>query len=131
MLYRTGDLAREIAPGVYDFVGRVDNQIKIRGYRLCVEEIQAELARMGEIEEAIIYVATDDLGEKHLVAMVQSVGNPSEVAAGAKRYLAQRMPAYMIPEVVRVYVTLPVNVNGKVDRRHSIGQASIISSGDK
>ncbi len=118
-LYKTGDLARLRTDGELDFLGRVDHQVKVRGVRMELGEIEAELARRhGVLEVAVL--ARDDVpgasaGEKRLVAYVV-VDGPSVTAAALRRGLSQHLPPAMVPGIYLLLDSMPLSVNGKIDR---------------
>ncbi|MFD2785408.1 amino acid adenylation domain-containing protein, partial [Hymenobacter rubripertinctus] len=114
-LYRTGDLGRWLADGNIEFVGRVDAQIKIRGYRVELGEIEAVLHQYPELDDAVVVVHLDGQGEKTLVAYLVS-GQALSVGA-LRTYLGERLPAYMVPHHYVPLEALPLNSNGKIDRK--------------
>ncbi|MGV9451900.1 amino acid adenylation domain-containing protein [Streptomyces sp. NPDC003635] len=108
-LYRTGDLVRRLPDGDVAFLGRIDDQVKIRGHRVELGEVQAALAAHAGVREA--YVTTVD-GE------LAAYCTPAAVPVDALReHLAERLPEYMIPATFTGLDALPVNANGKIDRR--------------
>lgn len=114
-LYRTGDLARILPDGTVEFLGRTDFQIKVRGYRVELGEIEARLTEHPGIEQAVVTVRENQAGEKYLVAYIvprDSDGEP----VGWREFLKERLPAYMIPTTMVCLAGLPLNQNGKVDR---------------
>ena len=115
-LYRTGDLVRYLADGNVEFLGRLDQQVKVRGFRIELAEIEAVLCRHQAVREAIV-VARDDggNGEKRLVAYV--VGELEAAASELRNYLKEYLPEYMIPAAFVVLEKLPLTSNGKVDRK--------------
>ena len=117
-LYRTGDLARVDEQGRIVLVGRADSQIKIRGYRIELGEIEAALHALDALcESAVVPVATDGFGEPAL-ACVYVPHRGAEVAPAALRQrLAELLPPYMLPTRWKRLERLPLNPNGKVDRR--------------
>jgi acyl carrier protein len=116
-LYRTGDRAAWRPEGVIDFLGRVDEQVKVRGHRIEPAEIEAVLAAHPGIAAAVV-VARDDGAGPRLVAYVV----PADLSLGApptdqlRRFLDRSLPAYMVPGVYVELASLPLNPNGKVDR---------------
>ncbi len=112
-MYRTGDLVRWGADGQLRYMGRVDEQVKIRGYRIELGEIQAALAGLDGVEQAVVIVREDRPGDKRLVGYVTGTAEPAKLRAA----LAERLPAYMVPAAVMAVEALPLTVNGKLDRR--------------
>ena len=112
-MYRTGDLVRWRADGQLQFVGRADEQVKIRGYRIELGEVQAALAGLDGVEQAVVIAREDRPGDKRLVGYVTGTADP----AAARAALAERLPQYMVPAAVVVLEGLPLAVNGKLDTR--------------
>jgi amino acid adenylation domain-containing protein len=115
LLYRTGDLARWLADGTIDFLGRIDRQIKIRGFRVEPGEIEAVLERVPAIRAASVVDQLDPRGETRLVAYLEPDGElPDEVDLRA--HLGEHVPNYMVPSAFVTVAELPLTPNGKVDR---------------
>jgi amino acid adenylation domain-containing protein len=117
-MYLTGDLGRYLPDGEVTAAGRADQQIKIRGFRVEAGEVEAELGRIAGVREAVV-VGRDDPsgGERRLVAyVVLDPGKPSLLGLLRDR-LRERLPSYMAPSVFVPLTRLPLNPNGKVDRR--------------
>ncbi|HYH79880.1 MAG TPA: amino acid adenylation domain-containing protein, partial [Longimicrobium sp.] len=112
-LYRTGDLGRWLADGTIEFLGRVDTQVKVRGYRIEPGEIEARLLEPEGVREAVVVAHEDEAGSRRLVAYV--VG---DVEAGVLReHLRRKLPGYMVPAAFVPLERLPLTPSGKLDRR--------------
>jgi amino acid adenylation domain-containing protein len=114
-LFRTGDLAKWSADGSIDYLGRKDSQVKIRGCRIEIGEIESVLKMSGLVAGAVVDTRTDNNGDKRLVAYVQPVDNQDP--GTIKKYLQEKLPAYMLPSAWVEIKEIPVNANGKTDRR--------------
>ncbi|WP_078630301.1 non-ribosomal peptide synthetase [Streptomyces roseochromogenus] len=116
-LYRTGDLVRYRADGDLEFLGRVDDQVKIRGFRVELGEVEAALGRRAGITAAAATVREDAAGDHRLVAYVVPADGTTADPVELRRYLAERLPGYMVPSTFVVLDALPLTANGKVDRK--------------
>lgn len=116
-LYRTGDLVRELPDGAIDFIGRVDNLVKVRGYRVSTTEVQRKIRAIDGLEEVVVAAEDDGSGNKGLVAYVQSSEEPIKVRRLIRGTLEKTLPKYMIPTVIHVRASFPLNRNGKIDAR--------------
>ncbi|MCE7939874.1 MAG: amino acid adenylation domain-containing protein, partial [Chloroflexi bacterium CFX6] len=116
-LYRTGDLVRYRSDGTIEYLGRLDHQVKIRGVRIEVGEVEAALRQQPGIREAVVVARRDGPGGARLVGYVTTdPAQPFEPAA-LKAGLAQTLPEYLVPAVVVRLAQLPLSPNGKVDRQ--------------
>ncbi|MDE1165525.1 MAG: non-ribosomal peptide synthase/polyketide synthase [Pseudomonas sp.] len=113
-LYRSGDLARRRADGVLEYVGRVDHQVKIRGYRIELGEIEARLREWPQVRDGAVAAQNTAAGQ-YLVGYVVS-DTPADFEA-IKRHLGQTLPEYMVPRHWQALEQLPLNANGKLDRK--------------
>ncbi|MET8838696.1 amino acid adenylation domain-containing protein [Streptomyces rubiginosohelvolus] len=114
-LYRTGDLARRDAHGRVHLLGRSDGQVKLRGHRIEIGEIEAHLAQWPPLARAVVTVRTDTAGDAALCAYcVPEAGAALDVRA-LRRHLARSLPSYMIPSHFTELPALPLTANGKVD----------------
>jgi amino acid adenylation domain-containing protein len=114
--YRTGDLARLLPSGDLEFLGRADDQVKIRGHRIELGEVTAALTAHPAVREALVVAREDSPGEKRLIAYVTlraDTPRPAEL----RRFVAQRLPDYMVPAAVLVLLSFPLAPSGKIDRR--------------
>lgn len=112
-MYRTGDLVRWRGDGQLDYLGRADEQVKIRGYRIELGEVQAALAAIDGVDQAVVLAREDRPGDRRLVGYL--TGSPD--LARVRSLLTQRLPSYMVPAALVPLNTLPLTVNGKLDTR--------------
>ncbi|MFD3587659.1 amino acid adenylation domain-containing protein [Streptomyces sp. NPDC058683] len=130
-LYRTGDLGRRTADGTLEITGRADDQVKIRGFRVEPGEIEDLLTRHPGVREAVVAVYEPAPGDRRLAAYVTTVTDGSATADpdALLRYLSGRLPEYMVPATLDVLDALPLNANGKADRR-ALPAPAAASGGD-
>jgi non-ribosomal peptide synthetase component F/acyl carrier protein len=114
-LYATGDLARRRADGVLEYIGRTDQQVKVRGYRVELGEVEAGIARHPAIREAAVVADGEGPGDRRLLAFAVANGSPPSTEE-LRSFLSQRLPEPMVPAVVTFLPSLPLTPNGKVDR---------------
>jgi len=112
-LYKTGDRARFLADGNIEFLGRGDHQVKLRGLRIELGEVEAALNQHSAVQSAVVVAREDVPGEKRLVAYVVAQAAPEEL----RRFLKAKLPEHMVPAVFVAIESLPLLPNGKVNRR--------------
>ncbi len=115
-MYRTGDLVRWRADGTLEFVGRADDQLKIRGFRVEPGEIAVRLCGHDDVADAAVVAAEVSPGTRQLVAYVVPVPGRTPLACQLRRFLSDQIPAYMIPDAIVPVAALPRAGNGKVDK---------------
>ncbi|MBC8753910.1 amino acid adenylation domain-containing protein [Kordia sp. YSTF-M3] len=127
-LYKTGDLCRWTENGEIEFLGRVDQQVKIRGFRIELEEIESTLESMEGVDAAAAAAVDGSTGQKILVVYVVS-RDKAVTQAKVKSYLSERLPKYMVPQVVKHLETLPFLPNDKLDRKKLMNlEDAVVSS---
>ncbi|HSL83168.1 MAG TPA: condensation domain-containing protein, partial [Thermoanaerobaculia bacterium] len=116
-LYRTGDLARWLPEGRVGFLGRLDRQVKLRGFRVEPGEVEAVLAGHPEVRTAVVTVREDRPGDRRLVAYFVPVDGAAPDPGAVRSYLADRLPDHLVPAACVALPELPLDPNGKADRR--------------
>jgi len=117
-MYRTGDLARWREDGTLEYLGRNDEQVKVRGVRIELGEIEACLNRLPSIQEAVVLAREDEPGQVRLVAyFTVPAGDTPPAAAQLRAGLLEQLPDYMVPLAYVQLAALPLTANGKLDRR--------------
>ncbi|MEH1853286.1 MAG: amino acid adenylation domain-containing protein [Nostoc sp.] len=116
-LYKTGDLARYLPNGDIEYLGRIDHQVKIRGFRIELGEIEREIAQHPEVRETVVLARQEETGEKQLVAYVVPHQNSSYTSNQLRSFLEQRLPSHMLPSAFVLLESMPLTVNGKLDRQ--------------
>lgn len=116
-LYKTGDLARLALSGDIEFLGRIDSQVKLRGFRIELTEIESALLESPEVAAAIATVSPNAAGVDQLVAYVTLRGGQSIDEAAVRGRLRARLPVYMVPAIIDVLEELPLLPSGKLDRK--------------
>ena len=130
-LYRTGDLARYLPDGNIEFLGRKDLQVKVRGNRVELGEIETVIARYPDVHEGVVVARTDQSGNASLVAYVVPHDAGALRFEALRDFLRERVPDYMIPSAFVMLTALPLTSNGKVDRKAlPVPDSSSIESGE-
>ncbi|HSD48163.1 MAG TPA: amino acid adenylation domain-containing protein, partial [Pyrinomonadaceae bacterium] len=115
-LYRTGDAVRYLDQGLIRFLGRVDNQVKISGFRIEPGEIETVLAEHPAISKVLVLAKESANGDRRLIAYFVPNGGPATSGEELKRYVQERLPSFMVPSAWVRLDELPLTPNGKVDR---------------
>ncbi len=121
-IYASGDLVRRLPGGEIDYLGRIDQQVKVRGFRVEPGEIEAVLAQAPAVAQAAVRAGADAAGERRLVAYVVPAAPGESVATGLlgadlRAFLRERLPEHMVPAAFVALPAFPLTGNGKVDRR--------------
>ncbi|MGG1642432.1 non-ribosomal peptide synthase/polyketide synthase [Paenibacillus sp. NRS-1782] len=114
-IYRTGDLARWLPDGNIEYLGRIDHQVKIRGYRIELGEVEAQILKVPSVQEAVVLALADATGGTQLCAYF--VAEEGLAANVLREALASELPSYMIPTAFVQLAQMPLNPNGKLDRK--------------
>jgi amino acid adenylation domain-containing protein len=112
-IYKTGDLAKWLSDGNIQFLGRMDHQVKIRGVRVELGEIESQLQKHQDVNAAIVTTRTDDNQDRYLCAYI--VSHKTVIAAQLRQYLAKQLPDYLIPLYFTQIEKIPLTPNGKID----------------
>lgn len=119
-LYRTGDLARRLPDGNIEYLGRIDQQVKIRGHRIEVAEIEHHLLKQDGVKNAVVIAREDTPGDQRLVAYVvpdRYVADEATLIRSWREKLRLVLPEFMLPNNVVLLDSLPVTANGKLDKK--------------
>jgi amino acid adenylation domain-containing protein len=116
-MYKTGDLVRRRPDGRIVFLGRIDGQVKIRGLRVELGEIETVLASHDAVAQSVVIVHTSPAGEKELVGYARLEADGAASIADLRHHLSQRLPGYMVPAHLVVMDHFPLNASGKIDRK--------------
>ena len=116
-LYRTGDRVRLVPSGLYEFLGRIDFQVKLNGFRIELGEIEAVLETHPLVRQAVAMLREDQPGHKLLVAYVMPAVGAEPTPAELRAHMSLALPSHMLPSLCVVLPSLPLTGNGKVDRR--------------
>jgi amino acid adenylation domain-containing protein len=114
-MYRTGDLVRWLLDGNLEFLGRIDHQVKISGYRIELEEIAARLLEHKGIKDAVVIAKEDENKSKYLCAYI--IGDKEFKAVELREFLSKELPDYMVPSYFLQLDEMPMTHNGKIDRK--------------
>ncbi len=115
--YKTGDIGRYMSDRSIEFTGRKDHQVKIRGHRIELAEIEMALAEHTSVEQAIAVAQEDGYGDKRLVAYLVCAQPHAPAASDLRDFLQERLPDYMVPAAFVLLEAFPLSPNGKIDRR--------------
>ena len=116
-IYRTGDLARYLPDGTLECLGRMDHQVKLRGYRIELSEIEVTLQQHPAVSQAVVIDYEDGVGEKRLIAYLLPSGESLPADRELRSHCLAHLPEYMVPSAYVELDEIPLTPNGKVDRR--------------
>ena len=117
LLYKTGDLVRWLPEGELEFLGRIDHQVKLRGFRIEPGEIEAVIARHAAVREVVVIAREDIPGDKRLVAYLTTEKAPADLAEELRALLRSTMPEHMVPAAFVRLDAFPLTPHGKLDRK--------------
>ncbi|HEY6247691.1 MAG TPA: amino acid adenylation domain-containing protein, partial [Pyrinomonadaceae bacterium] len=115
-LYRTGDLTRYLPDGNIEFLGRVDHQVKVRGFRVELAEIESVLLKHSQVRQAVVIAEPATADNQRLLAYVVASGSKSVSVDALRTFLGEHLPDYMIPSTFIFLKSMPLTKNGKIDR---------------
>jgi len=115
-VYRTGDLTRYLRDGNIEFLGRIDHQVKVRGFRVELAEIEAVLLRHSQVRQAVVMAEEASADNQRLLGYVVASGSKALGIDDLRSFLGQHLPGYMIPSTFIFLKTMPLTSNGKIDR---------------
>ena len=127
-IYRTGDQGRWMPDGAIEFLGRIDNQVKVRGYRVELGEIESRLLSHDAVEEAAVILKSSENNDRYLCAYI--VSHQALPVPELRDYLLENLPEYMLPSYFVFLEQMPLTPNGKVDRK-ALPEAETAETGDK
>ncbi len=116
-LYKTGDLVKYLADGNIEFIGRVDNQVKVRGFRIELEEVERTIQQHPQIEDAVVICREDNQGESYLASYLVRKNDSVLEIQQLRQDLAQKLPQYMVPTGFVFLDSFPLTTNAKVDKK--------------
>jgi tyrocidine synthetase III len=116
-LYHTGDLTRWLPDGNIEFLGRIDHQVKVRGFRIELGEIENQLTAHATVKEALVMAKDADSGDKYLCAYIVPLTMEGYLEQDLRDYLIADLPDYMVPAYFVALEKMPLNPNGKIDRK--------------
>ncbi|MDF5719759.1 MAG: amino acid adenylation domain-containing protein [Rhizonema sp. PD37] len=115
-LYKTGDRARYLSDGKIEFLGRVDHQVKVRGFRIEIGEIESILCQHPEVQQAVVKAWEKQLSNQYLVGYIVPKHKQTLSVSELLKFLRQKLPEYMVPSTFVMLKALPLTLNGKVNR---------------
>jgi len=110
-------LARYLPDGNIEYLGRIDDQVKVRGFRIELGEIEAVLSQCPDVQNTAVIVREDTPGDRRLVAYVVLTSNSQTTSGELRQFLANQLPAYLVPNTFVILDDLPLTPSGKCDRR--------------
>lgn len=129
-LYKTGDLVRWLPSGEVEYLGRIDHQVKVRGYRIELSEVEARIAEHPQVREIAAIAKPDASGSHRLIACI--VTHDSALTAGEMRlFLKDRLPEFMVPSAFVFFDRFPLNRNGKVDRKALLDMDNLLINSEE
>lgn len=125
-MYRTGDLVKWLPDGNIEFLDRIDNQVKLRGFRIELSEIESTISEIEGVNKVFATIVENEIGGRNLCAYIEFEGE--FLYDNIKESLSEKLPAFMVPDYFVLVDKLPVNANGKVDKRKLPGIEKAVTS---
>ncbi len=116
-LYATGDAVRQMPGGQLEYVGRLDSQVKVRGYRIELGEIEARLIKLQDVNQAVVLVNGSAGSNQQLIAYIETENDDVNLPVYLRNTLRDQLPVYMVPQHIVALESLPLTLNGKIDRK--------------
>jgi amino acid adenylation domain-containing protein len=116
-LYRTGDLARYLPEGNLEYLGRIDSQVKVRGFRIELEEVEFALKQCPGVRQGVVVASREATGDERLVAYVTTEPQRTLTSGELRFFVSERLPEYMVPSAFVLLDDLPLTPSGKVNRK--------------
>ena len=117
MLYRTGDQVRWLEDGNLEFRGRIDNQVKVNGQRIEIGGVESRIRQLQVVKDAVVIALEDQNAKKYLCGFIVLAEDHQSAVSTIKNLLAQEIPAYMVPRIIKTLDVIPMTTNGKADKK--------------
>ncbi len=131
VFYRTGDLVSVRPDGLFRFIGRKDRQVKMRGHRIELDEVETALVSHAGVEQAVVYAVPDGEGSQQIEAVVTLFDVAATDAAALRGHVSRRLPRYAVPRQIRIVTDVPRTTTGKADRVALVAEATRLAANEE